>query len=107
MLFGSLSLRPVKKTAPVEERLHIVAGRSLPLRIVENQRARRLTLRIDSGGRGLRITVPPGVARREVDRFLNRHQDWLEQRIAKVPARPKSPAWGQAAGARRAAPDRA
>ena len=89
MLFGSLSLRPVKKTAPVEERLHVVAGRSLPLRIVENHRARRLTLRIDSGGRGLRITVPPGVARREVDRFLNRHQDWLEQRIAKVPARPK------------------
>ena len=89
MLFGSLSLRPVKKTAPVEERLHIVAGRSLPLRIVENHRARRLTLRIDSGGRGLRITVPPGVARREVDRFLNRHQDWLEQRIAKVPARPR------------------
>jgi predicted metal-dependent hydrolase len=89
MLFGSLSLRPVKKSAPVEERLHVVAGRSLPLRIVENHRARRLTLRIDSGGRGLRITVPPGVARREVDRFLNRHQDWLEQRIAKVPARPK------------------
>ena len=32
----------------------------LPLRIVENERARRLTLRIDAGGRGLRITVPPG-----------------------------------------------
>ena len=43
--------------------MHVVAGRSLPLRIVENDRARRLTLRIDSGGRGLRITVPPGLAR--------------------------------------------
>src|SRR6187399_494113 len=89
MAFGLVSLRTATKPAPVKERLHVVAGRSLPLRIVENQRARRLTLRIDSGGRGLRITVPPGVARREVDRFLNRHQDWLEQRIAKVPARPK------------------
>ena len=89
MPFGLLSLRAVKRTAPVEERLHVVAGRSLPLRIVENDRARRLTLRIDSGGRGLRITVPPGLARREVDRFLHRHQDWLEQRLAKVPARPK------------------
>src|SRR3954463_5887629 len=89
MPFGSFTTRLLKRPNRVEERLHEVAGRSLPLRIVENQRARRLTLRIDSGGRGLRITVPPGVARRDVDRFLNRHQDWLEQRIAKVPARPK------------------
>jgi len=83
-----LTSRTIKKPSPVEERLHVVAGRSLPLRIVENRRARRLTLRIDTGGRGLRITVPPGVARREVDRFLTRHQDWLEQRLAKVPKRP-------------------
>ena len=88
MPFGLLTSRTLKKPSPVEERLHVVAGRSLPLRIVENRRARRLTLRIDTGGRGLRITVPPGVARREVDRFLNRHQDWLEQRLAKVPRRP-------------------
>ena len=32
------------KPAPVEEREHVVAGRSLPLKIVENDRARRLTL---------------------------------------------------------------
>ena len=76
----------VEKVAPVQERLHVVAGRSLPLRIVENGRARRLTLRIDSGGRGLRITIPPGVAWREVDRFLNRHQGWLEQRLARFPS---------------------
>lgn len=71
---------------PVEEREHAVAGRRLPLRIVENERARRLTLRIDSGGRGLRITVPPGLKRSEVEHFLVRHQGWLEQRLAKVPA---------------------
>ncbi|MGO4843559.1 YgjP-like metallopeptidase domain-containing protein, partial [Rhizobiaceae sp. 2RAB30] len=59
------------------------------LRIVENDRARRLTLRIDSGGQGLRITVPPGVASRDVERFLDRHQGWLEQRLAKVPDRPQ------------------
>ncbi|RUZ42770.1 M48 family metallopeptidase, partial [Mesorhizobium sp. M7A.F.Ca.CA.004.05.2.1] len=38
---------------------------------------------------GLRITVPPGLRRGEVDRFLERHQDWLEQRLAKVPTRPQ------------------
>ena len=75
--------------APVEAREHTVAGRTLPLRIVENDRARRLTLRIDAGGQGLRITVPPGLRRGEVEKFLDRHQGWLEQRLAKVPERPQ------------------
>ena len=74
---------------PVEEREHHVAGRTLPLRIVENERARRLTLRIDAGGQGLRITVPPGLKLGEVEKFLIRHQGWLEQRLAKVPDRPQ------------------
>lgn len=77
------------RPAPARESLHEVAGRTLPLRIVENDRARRLTLRIDTGGRGLRITVPPGISAREVEHFLNRHQGWLEQRLAKVPDRPQ------------------
>jgi predicted metal-dependent hydrolase len=87
MPFGLRQLRALKKPS-IEERLHEVGGRSLPLRIVENNRARRLTLRIDTGGRGLRVTIPPGVARREIDRFLHSHRDWLEQRLAKVPRRP-------------------
>jgi predicted metal-dependent hydrolase len=69
--------------------MHDVAGRTLPLRIVENDRARRLTLRIDAGGRGLRITIPPGVAHGEVENFLHRHQGWLEQRLSKLPERPQ------------------
>lgn len=87
MPFGFLRRLPTP--APAQERMHEVAGRTLPLRIVENDRARRLTLRIDTGGRGLRITVPPGVPAREVERFLHRHQGWLEQRLAKVPDRPQ------------------
>ena len=75
--------------SPIEEREHHVAGRTLPLRIVENERARRLTLRIDAGGQSLRITVPPGLRRGEVEKFLDRHQGWLEQRLSKVPERPQ------------------
>lgn len=67
----------------------MVGSRELPLRIVENDRAKRLTLRIDAGGRGLRITVPPGLARGEVERFLDRHQGWLETKLAKVPEQPQ------------------
>lgn len=89
MPFGFLKKLQPPRPAPMQEREHVVAGRTLPLRIVENDRARRLTLRIDAGGRGLRVTVPPGLARGEVERFLNRHQGWLEQRLAKVPDQPQ------------------
>ena len=89
MSFAFFRNRTKPRPAPVEEREHHVAGRTLPLRIVENERARRLTLRIDAGGQGLRITVPPGLRQGEVERFLSRHQGWLEQRLAKVPDRPQ------------------
>ncbi len=71
------------------ERTHVVAQRALPLSIVENPRAKRLTLRIEAGGRGLKMTVPPGIRAAEIDRFLDRHQGWLEQRLRKIPDRPE------------------
>lgn len=72
------------KVTPAD-RTHKVAGRELPLKVVENDRARRLTLRIAPGGTGLRVTVPPGLAPREIDRFLERHQNWLEERLKTLP----------------------
>jgi predicted metal-dependent hydrolase len=90
MAFGLFKRMQPRRPVPVqEEREHVVAGRTLPLKIVENDRARRLTLRIDSGGQGLRVTIPPGLHKGEVDRFLHRQQGWLEQRLAKVPDRPQ------------------
>lgn len=84
-------LKRLFRSAPPapRERMHDVAGRTLPLRIVENARARRLTLRIEPGGRGLRVTVPAGIREDEVDRFVERHHGWLEQRLARVPDRPE------------------
>lgn len=61
----------------------------MPLRIVEHNRAKRLTLRIDVGGKGLRVTVPPGMPDRDVDAFLERNKAWLESRLAKFPDQPK------------------
>ncbi|MFC5036030.1 M48 family metallopeptidase [Tianweitania sediminis] len=66
----------------------IVAGRTLPLKVVQNARATRLTMRIDAGGRGIRITTPPGLSQREVDRFIDRHTGWLESRLANYPEKP-------------------
>jgi predicted metal-dependent hydrolase len=88
MSFGLFRNAPPKAVPPAQERTHVVAGRTLPLRVVENTRARRLTLRIDAGG-SLRITVPPGIAPGEVDRFLDRHTGWIAERIAKLPERPQ------------------
>jgi hypothetical protein len=89
MVFGFLR-NALKKQSPVTlERQHHVGERCLLLRIVESERANRLTLRIETGGRGLRITVPVGLPEREVDRFLTRHQGWLETKLAKYPDKPK------------------
>ncbi|UWF58893.1 M48 family metallopeptidase [Brucella sp. 2716] len=79
---------PAGSAAVRSERIHAVAGRELPLRVYENPRAKRLTLRIEPGGKGLRITVPPGLPEREVQNFLNRHEGWIESRIAKLPDQP-------------------
>lgn len=90
MPFGFFkAARPAPKPLATTERTHLVAERALPLRIVENPRAKRLTLRIEAGGKGLRITVPPGIRQSEVDRFLTRHQGWLEERLKKLPDRPE------------------
>ncbi|MEZ5809994.1 MAG: SprT family zinc-dependent metalloprotease [Rhizobiaceae bacterium] len=64
-----------------------IAGRVMPLAIVEHARARRLTLRIETGGRGIRVTVPPGVDRDEIDRFVRRHHGWLSERVERLPDR--------------------
>jgi predicted metal-dependent hydrolase len=64
---------------------HVLNGRALPLAIRENARAKRLTLRIAPGGRGLKVTVPPGVPQREIERFLARHEGWLTERLGRLP----------------------
>nr|WP_244464799.1 SprT family zinc-dependent metalloprotease [Martelella endophytica] len=58
--------------------------RRLPLTVRTNARARRMTLKIEPGGHGVSLTVPPGLARHEVDGFLRRHHDWLMDRVGRL-----------------------
>lgn len=74
-----------KSSLKKHARSHEVAGRVLPLNVVENPRAKRLILRIESSGKAIRVTVPPGVPEREIIRFLNRQEDWLTSRLVKFP----------------------
>jgi predicted metal-dependent hydrolase len=90
MAFGFSRRRAtVSPGASVQNLTHEVAGRTLPLRIAENPRARRLTLRIKPGNKGLSVTTPVGISMLEVERFLYRNKAWLEERLEKVPERPQ------------------
>lgn len=60
-----------------------VGERSLPLTIREHASATRITLRIDAGGRGLKLTVPRGLKSLEIDSFLDRHDEWLRKKLSK------------------------
>ena len=86
MAFGFARMMRPPETRP---NTHTVSGRTLPLAIVENPRAKRLTLRVQPGDRGLKVTVPPGMAQAEIDRFLARQEEWLELKIAAMPDRPQ------------------
>ena len=72
-----------------ERRVLVLAGRDVPLLIRRNDRARRLTLRLEPGGKGLRLSVPPRVRRNEVDAFLRKHHDWAAARLQALPAAPR------------------
>ncbi|MBB2749374.1 UNVERIFIED_ORG: hypothetical protein GGI57_000040 [Rhizobium aethiopicum] len=83
-MFSLLKTRPkTRKPAPPETRTLDVAGRLMPLTIKQHDRATRITLRIEPGGRALKMTVPKGLAAREVNAFLDRHKGWLLTKLAK------------------------
>ncbi|MFK0278084.1 M48 family metallopeptidase [Ensifer sp. NPDC090286] len=75
--------RRIQPAPPATTRQIEVAGKSLPLTIKQNARATRMTLRIEPGGRALKMTVPQGLSEREVNAFLTRHQGWLMTKLAR------------------------
>ena len=77
--------RVARKPSKPETRTLDVAGRPMPLTIRQHERATRITLRIEPGGRALKMTIPQGLAAREVNAFLDRHQGWLLTKLAKFP----------------------
>ncbi len=88
-MFG-LTPKVGKRAVPQQKNLErgrdiAVAGRRIPLVIRENKRATRLTLRIDPGGNGLKLSAPQGISDREIDQFLQRHHGWLATRLTKIP----------------------
>lgn len=86
----SLLRKSLKSSSPrkptLSQRTVEVGGRSVPITIKENPRATRITLRIEPGGKALKLTIPYGLHHAQVDLFLDRHQGWLETKFAKFSA---------------------
>lgn len=57
----------------------------IAVRLNENARARRLTLRLAASGEGAVLTLPPGVSEAEIRMFLMRRGAWLAAGIARRP----------------------
>ena len=63
-----------------------LGGRTLPVAIRRNARARRLTLRLAPDGTEVRVTLPRWCATREALAFVHARTGWLEEQLGKVPA---------------------
>lgn len=74
----SIPREPLNRTINIGER-------TLPLKIRSHKRASRITLRIDPGGRGLSLTVPPNLPSKDIDAFLEKYHGWLITKLAKFP----------------------
>lgn len=78
MVGKTAAAKPVGRTVAV-------GGREVPLTVKTDKRATRLTLRIEPGGRALKMTIPPNLPFQEVDNFLHRNHDWLRKKFEKLP----------------------
>ena len=83
LMLSALPKSPAKAGLP---QFYTVANRRLPLKLVPHNRTRRLTLRVEAGGHGLRITVPLNADSNEILNFIRKHHIWLEKRLATLPA---------------------
>ncbi len=65
----------------------LVDGIDAPLALTVSPRAKRLSMRIDSGSGEVRVVVPRSVHETEVARFVARNADWVQSRLAALPPR--------------------
>ena len=88
-MWSILKKRPAPTAGPRERwTLVEIDGRMVDVRVVENPRTSRLTLRLvpaTSRTESLKVTVPPGTPEADVDRFLEKNRAWAAARLARLP----------------------
>lgn len=89
-MLSLLKKRPAPRDGRAERwTLLELDGRSVDVRVVENARTSRLTLRIVPSGNAvesLRVTVPPRTPEAKVDAFLAKNAGWAASRLKRLPA---------------------
>ncbi|WP_455474185.1 M48 family metallopeptidase [Bartonella sp. B30(2025)] len=75
----------------IHKQRFILSDRVVPLLVREDKRARRFILRIEAGGRGICVTIPPLMSSCSVQRFIEKHRSWIETRLTSIQASCESP----------------
>ncbi|MEP0940923.1 MAG: SprT family zinc-dependent metalloprotease [Rhizobiaceae bacterium] len=88
-MLSLLKKRPATKSGKAERwTLLEIDSRQVDVRILENPRTTRLTLRLVPAAKAqesLKVTVPPGTPEQEVDEFLQRNRAWAAARLSRLP----------------------
>lgn len=84
-IFRQIFRPALSSPQPVIEEMLVLSDRTIPLKIAANPRARRLTMRIEAGGKGVKVTMPVGMSLKQVEIFIERHRGWIEARLKKLP----------------------
>lgn len=72
---------------PKSETFHMKAtGLDEPVLVRRSPRARRISLSVNEAKRGAVLTVPRHATLDEAGRFLAKHFEWLQKRLAAIPA---------------------
>ena len=75
---------PPRALATDEETVEL-AGMEVTIRWRRSNRARRVSLRVETRTGGVVITLPPRATRRTGERLLEKHASWLASRIEALP----------------------
>ncbi len=68
-------------------RLMALTAVPVPVEVRVSARSRRLSMRVDQVRNVVRISTPPQVSDADIQRFIGRHLEWLQQRLSAIPPR--------------------
>ena len=62
-----------------------IDGIFLPVKVKENDRAKRITLRLSADGGAAKVTTPSHIGDDAIEEFVRRNRNWLSVRISRLP----------------------
>lgn len=78
-------MRETRKTARHSTKAVSIPGVETPVEVRRHPAARRMTLRVSRTHRAVILTLPERCDLSAVDTFVNRHADWVRQKLGAMP----------------------